>query len=115
MDNTIQSFTLKGKKGIFVQMPEQIVSITTMQVNKQQNKQNLLVTLKSGEIRVYNGKTLLDKLVMNEVLNAIIYGVFGKQDSSLLINTKSGVLAFKHLLPDAKLQSNSLRPGPPPE
>ena len=54
------------------------MSITTMQVNKQQNKQNLLVTLKSGEIRMYSGKTLVDKLVMNEVLNAIIYGVFGK-------------------------------------
>ncbi len=74
-----------------------------MQVNKQQNKQNLLVTLKSGEVRMYSGKTLVDKLFMNEVLNAIIYGVFGKQDSSLLVNSKSGVLAFKHLYPEAKL------------
>jgi hypothetical protein len=62
MDNSIKAFTLKGKKSYQVQLPEQIVSINSMPVQKGSNKQSLLVALKSGEIRLYNAKTLMDKL-----------------------------------------------------
>jgi hypothetical protein len=62
MDNSIKAFTLKGKKSYSVQLPEQIVSINPMPISKGSNKQNLLVALKSGEIRLYNTKTLIDKL-----------------------------------------------------
>jgi len=34
MDNTIKAFTLKGKKSYAVQLPEQIVSISSMPVLK---------------------------------------------------------------------------------
>ena len=62
MDNTIKAFTLKGKRSYQVQPPEQIVSINSMPVLKGSNKQNLLVALKSGEVRLYSTKTLMDKL-----------------------------------------------------
>ena len=62
MDNTIKAFTLKGKRSYQVQLPEQIVSINAMPVLKGSNKQNLLVALKSGEVRLYSTKTLIDKL-----------------------------------------------------
>ena len=73
------------------------------------------MALKSGEIRMYSSKNLIDKLETGEICNGLIIGVFGKQDSSLIINFKSGALVFKHLNKEAKLSQNALRPGPPPE
>ena len=45
----------------------------------------------------------------------MIFGVFGKQEASLIINFKSGALAFKQLNKEVKLSQNTFRPGPPPE
>jgi len=60
------------------------------------------VALKSGEIRMYNGKNLIDKLETGDTCNGMIFGVFGKQELSLILNQKSGALVFKTLKKDAK-------------
>ena len=75
-----------------------------MIVVKGSNKQNLLVALKSGEIRMYSTKALIDKLQTEEVCNGIAFGTFGKQEGSLIVNFKSGGLTFKSLIKNAKLQ-----------
>lgn len=51
---------------------------------------------------MYNGKNLIDKLETGDICNGMIFGVFGKQELSLILNHKSGALVFKTLKKDAK-------------
>jgi hypothetical protein len=66
MDNSIQSFTLKGKKNFTVQLPSQIVAIVRMESSRGDANNNVLVACKNGDIRMYNGKSLVDTLKTND-------------------------------------------------
>lgn len=64
MDNSIQSFSIKGKKNFSVQMNYPIISIVKMESSTA--TQNVIVALKNGEVRMYNGKTLVDTLHVDD-------------------------------------------------
>ena len=43
-------------------MPTQVVSVVKLETSRTEGANNVLVALKNGEIRMYNGKTLIDTL-----------------------------------------------------
>jgi Bardet-Biedl syndrome 1 protein len=55
----------------------------------------VIVALKNGEIRMYNGKTLVDILKTDDQCNGILFGIFGREEGCLVVNTKSGGLLAK--------------------
>jgi Bardet-Biedl syndrome 1 protein len=103
MDNTIQSFYLKGKKNFSVQMPSEILALQRMDTNRAERAQNILIALKSGEIRIYNGKNIIDKLQTDDICCGMIFGVFGREEGCLVVNMKGGGLQAKILQRQAKL------------
>ena len=44
---------------------------------------------------MYSGKNLIDTLKTDDQCNGIIYGIFGREEGCLVINTKSGGLMAK--------------------
>lgn len=86
MDKTVQSFYLKGKKNWNITMPGEICTIAKMEHAKASSKNNVLVALRNGTIRLYSEKNLVNQVVTDESCNGIIYGVFGREDGCLIIN-----------------------------
>ena len=90
MDSTLQSFYLKGKKNWSITMPAEICTITKMEHSRATTKNNVLVALKNGMIRLYNEKNLINEVNTDETCNGMIYGIFGREDGCLVINHQSG-------------------------
>jgi Bardet-Biedl syndrome 1 protein len=92
-------------------MPSEILAVHKMD----RGDRNLIVALRSGEIRIYSGKNLIDKLQLDEICQGCIFGVFGREEGCLVINMKGGGLHAKILQRNAKLTISNIKPGPPPE
>ena len=90
MDNTLQCFYLKGKKNWSITMPAEICTIVKMEHSRAQSRNNVLVAMKNGKIRLYNEKNLINEITTEDTCNGIIYGVFGREDGCLVINHQSG-------------------------
>ena len=84
-------------------MPQNIVAITKMESSRADTKDNFLVALKNGDIRTQCGKTLIDTLKTDDFCNAILFGVFGREEGCLVVNTKSGGIITKIIGRQAKL------------
>ena len=50
------------------------------------SKNNVLVALKNGQIRLFNEKNLINEITTEDTCNGIIYGIFGREDGCLVIN-----------------------------
>merc|ERR1712194_974678 len=75
----------------------------------------LLVALKNGEIRLYNGKHLVYTLEIGKETQGMCYGTFGREEGSLVISLKSGGLMVKMLARTANLEADgSETAGKPP-
>ena len=77
--------------------------------------QCILVALKSGEIRMFNDKYHIDTVNVGETIYGMTFGIFGREEGCLLINTASGALQAKIIQRQANLSNSSARPGPPIE
>ena len=97
MDNSLQSFYMKGKKNWAISMPSEICTIAKMETNRAASKNNVLVAMKNGLIRLYNEKNLINEIGTEDTCNGIIYGVFGREDGCLVINHQSGGMQAKIL------------------
>ena len=71
-------------------MPSEICTITKMENNRAASRNNVLVALKNGMIRLFNEKNLINEMMTEDTCNGIIYGVFGREDGCLVINHQSG-------------------------
>lgn len=115
MDNVIHSFHFKGKKNYSIYLPETIITMCLMNLQSIRNVKALIVALANGEVRLYNKKHLVSTLKSQDVVTAMRFGAYGRQEASLILCYKSGALTIKMLQRQAKLDVSSEPPGPPPE
>jgi len=59
--------------------------------------QCIMVALKNGEIRIFNDKHHVDTINVDEPIHGLKFGVFGREEGCLIINTASGGLHAKIL------------------
>lgn len=78
-------------------MNDDITDVQKMEVRQTKNMQIILVALKNGEIQMFNDKHHIDTISMNESIHGIKFGIFGREEGCLLINTSSGGLHCKIL------------------
>ena len=71
--------------------------------------------MRHGEVRLYNGKNLVDSFNAGDIIQGVCFGTFGREDGCLLLNTKKGALSVRILQRQARLDISALKPGPPPE
>lgn len=112
MDQTLKCFTSKGKKMWTVKLPK---SITTIEVvdYKPKGFKAVLVALANNEIHVYKEKYLVDIIKMDDVVTAMRFGRFGREDGALIMTTASGGLHIKILKRSASFEEKDLSGGPP--
>ena len=115
MDCTLQSFYLKGKKNWSITMPAEICTITKMEHSRAASKNNVLVALKNGTIRLYNEKNLINEVTTEDTCNGLVYGIFGREDGCMVINHQSGGMQAKILQRQANLSVSTVKAGAPPE
>jgi Bardet-Biedl syndrome 1 protein len=66
MDQSIHSYSVKGKKIHSLYMPERILCMTSLELTQKKNIKCLLVSLANGEIRLYNGKYLISSIKVDD-------------------------------------------------
>ena len=97
MNRNIYSFYNKGRINFTKLMPAEITDICKLEVRRAQNMQCILVALKNGEIRMFNDKYHIDTITIGENIYGMKYGIYGREEGCLLINTASGGLQAKYL------------------
>ena len=107
MNQNIYSFFNKGRLNFCKQMPSEITNICKLEIRKQRSTQCILVALKNGEIRMFNDKYHIDTIVIGDTINAMIFGMYGKEEGCLIINTAKGGLLAKVLSRNANLTGTS--------
>jgi len=115
MDNVIHSFSFKCKKNNSIYLPEPISNMTLLQLKRSRNIRALVVALTNGEIRLYNKKHLIATMKSDDIVTAMRFGPYGREEASLILCYKSGAITIKILQRQAQLDAPSGPPGPPPE
>ena len=103
MNRNLYSFYNKGRINFTKPMPAEITDICKINVRRSQNIQCVLVALKNGEIRLFNDKHHIDTINMGESVLGMRFGVFGREEGCLIINTSSGGIHTKIIRRQANL------------
>ena len=106
----------QGKKQYSIYLPSPVTNLEVLDLSATRNFKCLLVALANGELRVYNGKNLIDTYQTNDIILGMKFGTYGRESNTLILTMKSGALSIKMLPRQANLDSNfKVGSGPPPE
>lgn len=90
MDRMIYSYFHKGSLNFSKEMPHDIVCMAKVEVKRIEGKQALAVSLRNAEVHIYIDKNLLHILKMDAQINGIKFGVYGREEGFLIMNSNSG-------------------------
>jgi len=112
MDHTLTCYSTKGKKLWTAYLPH---TITTMaQLNhKARGFKAVMVALQNGEVRIYRDKYLVNMFKAEDVVVAMRFGRFGREDGALVMATKGGGLLIKILKRTANFEGRDALSGIP--
>lgn len=88
MNRTIGCYSTKGKKLWKLEMPANIVTMIGMDL-KAKGLQAVVVSLSNNEVYLYKDKFLISKFSTQDTVVGIKFGKFGREDSNLIMTTKS--------------------------
>lgn len=115
MTNTVHAFSLRGKKMYSIYLPAPIVNMELLELKKTRAAKAMMVAMGTGEVRLYNDKSLLATLRIDEPVTACRFGSYGREEGCLAVIGASGALTIKILQRSFKFESTSAVTGPPPE
>lgn len=118
MDGCITAFSHRGHSDYALHMASPVVCTTVLRLEKVQHVEALLVALANGEVRLYNGKELVSTIpaVEGNVVTAMRFGSYGREDAALLLGYRSGLLAVKMLHRQTTFSAGDTGTSlPPPE
>ena len=104
-----------GKKISSIRMPAHITNLEVLEIRRDKVFSAIIVALANGEVRIYNEQVLVDTIKVNDVVTAIRFGRYSREDNTLAIITRSGAVTIKMLQRSAKLDAPSESQGPPKE
>jgi len=81
-------------------------------MKRTKNINAILVALITGEIRMYNDKFLITSIKTDDIIMGMKFGIFGREEGSLVINFKSGGISVKMVQRRANLEASTHKPGP---
>lgn len=118
MSNQLLHFSLKGTRVAALPLPSPVAAICPLvQDTGRQNKSIVVALANTNEIRVYTGKTLINKMAVSHPVLGLKVGRYGTEDSCLCVSFKTGVVTVMMLPRTAKLdvKSGANLTGPPKE
>ncbi|KAF6023937.1 BBS1 [Bugula neritina] len=113
MDNTLRSYTTKGKKHWSIKLQSDITAVGVMD-HKQQGFKATVIGLADKTVCIYRDKFLINKFTTPDVVKAILFGRFGREDGSLVMVMKGGGLLVKILKRTATFEDKGIQKGGPP-
>jgi Bardet-Biedl syndrome 1 protein len=115
MSNVVHAFSLRGKKSYSIYLPAAIVSMELLALSKTRTAKAILISLATGEVRLYNEKHLIATMRIDEPVMACRFGSYGREEGCLAVIGTSGALTIKILQRTTKFDVTSSAAGPPPE
>jgi Bardet-Biedl syndrome 1 protein len=88
MDKGLYCYTTKGKKLWRLEMPGDILTLGSMEI-KTKGIQAVIVALSNNEVHIYKDKFIISKFITQDIVVGIKFGKFGREDSNLIMSTKS--------------------------
>ncbi|XP_028565697.2 BBSome complex member BBS1 isoform X2 [Podarcis muralis] len=111
-DETLQSFTQKGKKLWVVPLPATPTTLSLID-EKFQSFHAVLVALANMEVHIYQDKNLVNIIQTQDVVSSICFGRYGREDNTLVMTTKGGGLIIKILKRTATFDKRDAVVGAP--
>ncbi|KAJ6224586.1 hypothetical protein RDWZM_003131 [Blomia tropicalis] len=101
MDQTLNIFTTKGNR---IWNMKQMAPITTMEAIflERQGLHIIAVALANKSVIFYNDRKCVDILYVNDIIIAMKFGRFGREDNTLIMVSKNGTLTVQILKRTAK-------------
>eukprot|EP00756_Hemistasia_phaeocysticola_P002698 Hpha_TRINITY_DN11831_c1_g1::TRINITY_DN11831_c1_g1_i1::g.2138::m.2138/K16746/BBS1; Bardet-Biedl syndrome 1 protein len=116
MSNVMHSHHVKGKKQYSIYFPAAITNMCAISMETVRATKACIVALSNGEVRVYNGKSLINVIQLRDIVTGIKFGRYGREDNTLILTVKSGSVIIKMLPRTASLEpSRGVATGPPAE
>ncbi|XP_061462366.1 Bardet-Biedl syndrome 1 protein isoform X3 [Rhineura floridana] len=111
-DETLQSYTQKGKKLWVVPLPAPPITVSLMD-EKFQSFQAVLVALANMEVHMFQDKNLMNVIQTQDIVTSICFGRYGREDNTLVMTTKGGGLIIKILKRTATFDKEDKAAGAP--
>jgi Bardet-Biedl syndrome 1 protein len=93
MDRNLYCYTTKGKKLWKLEMSGDILAFGGMEI-KSKGIQAVVVSLSNNEVHIYRDKYIISKFKTQDAVVGIKFGKFGREESNLLMTTKSNLKTF---------------------
>ncbi|XP_073665292.1 BBSome complex member BBS1 isoform X3 [Tursiops truncatus] len=111
--DSLHSFTHKGKRLWTVQMPAAILTMNLLE-QRSRGLQAVMAGLANGEVRIYRDKALLSIVRTPDAVTSLCFGRYGREDHTLIMTTRGGGLIIKILKRTAVFVEGGGEAGPPP-
>lgn len=115
MNDTIHCYHARsGKKQYSIYLPCGVKDMEILDMKGSRNVSCLIVALENFELRVYNGKQLINTIKTADRICGMRFGIYGSETNTLGMTFSNGGLSFKFLARTAKLEGKT-QTGPPEE
>lgn len=105
INNVISCFSSRGRKQYCIYMPCAIKAMGMIDMVSSRSVKCLLVALENRELRVYNGKSLVNVIETSDVVSSMCFGTYGSEPNCLALSYRNGGTEFKVLSRMAKLET----------
>ena len=112
MNKMLSCFSMKGKLLWSVEQPSNIIC-TALMDHKVKGFKAVLVGLENCEVRIFREKNLVDTVILHDRPQALCFGRFGREDSTLICVLASGGMQVMILKRTADYAEHSTQRGPP--
>ena len=103
MDDCLQCFSAKGKRIWSQKLPASVKCLEPMDIPSR-GVQFTAVALENRQVLVFNDKHVVDCFSANDIISAMKFGRFGREDSALVMITINGGLTVKILKRTAQFE-----------
>ena len=112
MDKTFSCYSLKGKRLWSIDMPCSIIC-TALMNHTSKGFKAVMVGLENGEVRIYRDKNLVDTVKFTDAPQAMCFGKYGRENSTLVVILKSGAIHVLIMKRTCEYANHPSHRGPP--
>lgn len=96
VDSRVTAFDpKKGKKVFTIPLPASVTAIARLLVKRDRTSDCIGVAMEGGEVRVYNGQSMVASMQCPDTIVAMRFGQYGREGNTLVLASRSGALTFK--------------------
>ena len=111
MDAHLICYHVKGRKVFSLVLPAPATNLGVVKLSRNRVIEALIVSLANGEVRLYNHKTLVHSMTLDDTVAAMRWGQFGREQNSCAFIGRNGSLTLKMMSRQADLEKTDLTAG----